>query len=155
MGQQLHRFFAITENVIYVISDIRNRDGVPTVKIVHEIGPNSSPFKERLTGGKIVNITGRHGIVLSSGSKNIGVDEKEVNQANWGDHTSLVSALTITEEDMERILQDNGNKIFCPWDDRWIPQTQEVLRRIGDTHPIFRISWLCMPDEVMYHLDVV
>ena len=138
----INQFFAVTKTSIYLVS-ASGEKGDPTLKKIARHGESMVPLDETLAGGKFLGITAV-GIVLydnpgSSSQAHLGRVPwpEEINSMWWGGKTSPVAALFLTREEAEKCFNSPD---LQEKDLRWLENTKEILRQVGDNHPAFVIS---------------
>lgn len=135
---QIKEFFAVTKTSIY--------------HVVMEEGPNASAKKIALHApsevpvgdsfrGPMLAICKQliayvpEGGGMTSYERNI----ESVNMRWWTGNSSLIVALF---KDEKAARECSGEKDLVPCDPRWLKETTELLRAIGNDHPAFSIcTW--------------
>lgn len=135
----LHKFYAVTQTSVYLVSDKKNKDSVPLVKKIALKGESKVPVDGVLKDGFLVGIT-RFGIVLFNDYK--GRDPELLNIAFWGGKSSPITALFLSRKQALACL---NSEHLQTCDCRWQRQTKEVVETIGKDHPVFVVSKLASP----------
>jgi len=128
----LHKFYAVTYTSVYLVKD-KDEDGRPAAVKIALRGESNLPIGHRLRGGSMIAICYRLIAYSPEGNREI----EKINTFYWGDSTSRIVALFKTEEEA-RICFASNNLKSC--DPRWINETREVLREIGEDHPVFYVA---------------
>lgn len=135
----LHKFYAVTQTSVYLVTDKRDKNRVPLVKKIALKGESKIPVGGRLKEGSLVGIT-RFGIILYDDIK--GRDPELINIALWGGRSSPITALFLNKKQALACL---NSKSLQMCDCRWQRQTKEVDEAIGKDHPVFVVSGLASP----------
>jgi len=88
----LHKFYAVTQNSVYLVTDKRDKNLVPLVKKIALKGESKILVGDRLKEGSLVGIS-RFGIILYNDIKR---RDPELNMALWGGKSSPITALFLT-----------------------------------------------------------
>ncbi|MDP1718942.1 MAG: hypothetical protein Q8L24_00760 [bacterium] len=150
----LKKFFAVTTTSIYEVIC----DGKSLAPIVRKVALRGS-------SAVIVGGTLKDGTMLSVGKNLVMFTpeghswlspmtsfERDLDKVplQWqGGHSSYVVSLFLKKTDAEKCLAADSEKVCDP---RWLEQTKEVLRAIGDDHPQISMPsspnlWLMSPDS--------
>lgn len=133
----MKEIFAVTvSHSIYRI-DLKTRaeNDQPIVEKVAGRPESKIKVGERLRNGYFVGI-GEWGIVLyHPGSRSDRAEDTNI--VNWGGKTAQVVALFALKRQAEMCADKNDLK---PFDPRWQEPTSEILRQIGDDHPIVKLQ---------------
>jgi len=132
-------FFAVTlDPAVWHISSKKDLEGTPTVERIAQISGGPIPVGGRLAGGKFVGIGGS-GIVLyvDPYSPRKRRRPEEVETIYWGGYTPPIVALCLQEGEALMCLHSKELQV-C--DSRWREETEEVLKYIGNDHPVFVLS---------------
>lgn len=139
----VEEFYAVTETSVYRVSSLKDSRGTPIVEKIALRGKSARPVGDRLHGGSLVGIM-KVCIVLYdedyspfSGPRKRHQRPEEVNIAFWGEYTSPISALCLKRDEAMMCLHSKDLKNCDP---RWRTETEEVLKCIGDHHPVFILS---------------
>jgi len=137
----IHKFYAVTlSRSLYLVSDEKDSHKTPIVEKIALLGESRVLPGECLHNGELVGIT-RRGIFLYFkfyGQESTRSDKiqrlEDVNTYYWGGHSTYIVGLFLKESSARRCLNSKNLKI-C--DSRWKNKTTEVLKLIGDDHPVF------------------
>jgi len=133
----IHEFYAVTRTSVYRVSDERDEKGFPIVEKVALKGESPVSVGERLKNGHSVGIM-KTGIVLYDyWHKEHNRRPEMINTAHWGGETTPITGLFLRKKEAMKCLLAEDLQM-C--DKRWQQETEEVLRAIGDDHPVFVLS---------------
>jgi hypothetical protein len=128
----LSRFYAVTEYSIYCLRAELDQDGYVFIEKFAQRGSGSLGLGQRLQGGTVALIAGGR-----LHSVDPGIDPRECPfYLNLAVRTSRLVGLFFT---MNEAIEAFNASDPQPWDDRWFRQSGEVLKRIGNDHPFFRV----------------
>jgi hypothetical protein len=133
---ELHSFFAVTLTSLYWVTDRKDQHDWPIVMKIGIAGQSNIPVNAMLKNGTMVGITGPVGIMLYHPSSRSRLPEM-VNVESWGDHTSPLVGLFLSEIGARECLATE-NRVVC--DPRFIEETRKVIDAIGSNHPVFVIA---------------
>lgn len=128
----LHKFYVVTKTSIYLVED-KGADGYPSAVKIALRGQSKLPVGHRLRGGNMIAICWKLIAYSPEGNREI----EKVNTFYWGDSTSHIVALFKTEDEARLCFASDDPKSCDP---RWIEETREVLREIGEDHPVFYVA---------------
>jgi len=137
--EKLDRFFAVTKTSAYRVESEKDENRDPIVEKIALRGESRVQVGECLHNGDFVGIM-KGGLVLylEDHPKSGRIQKpEEVNTAFWGGHTSAIIGLFLRVEGA-MICHDSKNLEIC--DPRWRKETEETLRAIGNSHPVFILS---------------
>ena len=134
----IHEFFAITETSVYIITDKKDENGIPTVEKIALRGKSKIPVGGKLRNGSLVGITKERILLYYESYPGHGKRLQRPEDANeWGGGTSQIIALFLNKEEA---MNCSNSQDLKAWDPRWEKQTKKVLNSIGDNHPVFVLS---------------
>jgi len=134
----LHKFYAVTQNSVYLVTDKRDKNLVPLVKKIALKGESKILVGDRPKEGSLVGIS-RFGIILYNDIKR---RDPELNMALWGGKSSPITALFLNRKQALACL---NSEYLQMCDCRWQRQTKKVNKAIGKDHPVFVVSKLASP----------
>jgi hypothetical protein len=138
----IEEFYAVTETSAYQVSSEKDSDNTPIVEKIDMVGKSMVSIGDRLHGGSLVGIM-KDGLVLYlEDYKWFSKHERpqrpeDVSIAFWGGRTSPIVALCLKKDDALTCLHSKGLKRCDP---SWRKETEEVLQKISDDHPVFILS---------------
>ncbi len=150
----IHQFYVVTMTSVYHVRDGINKKGNccgPEAEKIALKGESKVPVGHRLKGGRMVAICDRLIMYIPEGGGMTSFQRKieMVNTNYWGGCTSsIVSLFLVTRGERKRARECFRHDDIEPCDPRWLKDTQEVLDKIGDSHPVFEICrhhGLCLP----------
>jgi hypothetical protein len=142
MSDCLEKFFVVTKNSLYEV--VAPESGpAPVAKRIKEHSPNKDmPIGAVITYPNVsickwlqFYIPERYGFMHPM----TGVEREiaQVNTAYWGGRTSGIVALFLNENDAETCFESSDLELCDP---RWLENTKEVVKRIGNEHPTVTVS---------------
>lgn len=155
MPESIHEFYAVTLNPtsIFKVTDRRDADNCPVVFCMASRRMGVTPPRFGLHGGTLVAVT-KKGIIIyrepyfhsSDAGPQPPTPIEQVSPAYHGDRTNDVVALFPANMNGEHDL-GFAQAMSCfhalrlvRLDPRWKEDTLETLARIGEFHPVFRLS---------------
>ncbi len=139
MNGSIRLFYAVTQNSVYQVTDVKDERGWPTVRKVAARSGDKMPLGSTLKEGTLVGIS-RFGIILYNH-----IDRKDpelVNIVLWGGKTSPLVGLFLKKPKALKCFNSN-NPEMC--DARWQRETKKVINAIGKDHPVFVVSKSASP----------
>jgi hypothetical protein len=141
MSQSLYCFFyALTARSLYCVSDDRDPQGCPIVRIIATKRKDQAYVGDRLRKGSHVGIAGTFGIILYN--PNPDAEDRlpeKLDIAAWGDHTSGIVGLFFGETEARKALETSS---LGENDPRFWKSSARVIEAIGNDHPVFVVSGL-------------
>lgn len=142
MNTILETFYALTANGVWEVSTKRHNLTVPTVRLVKPCGGAEMRLGTMLRGGNSVTVAcrfiGLHFQDFSRRSATISFKlPEEMSDSDQGDRTpELVACFLHLERAIAADTLPNSVLARSAFED----ETKEVLRRIGQNHPVFVVS---------------
>lgn len=139
-NKPLTEFFAITMNSVYHV--IGQELGKPIVTKIQARVEGKIPVGGMLLNGAMLGICRQLQLYFPEGGgliSQVTFFERRLEMVNtyyWGGHTSDIVALCLTEE---RAMEITNQPDLRPCDPRWLDDTREVIRLIGENHPVFEV----------------
>ena len=133
----LKKFFAVTLTSIYSVTSDTGRGGWPEITKLAYNCTGGEPYDTKYCGPLVSvgrNIVTYSPIIDEEGHPVRNIDD--IPQSYWFQHTSLVVALFIKEEEARDCFQEKNLKSL---DSRWCRNTRDVLSEIESTHPTFTL----------------
>ena len=139
----LDEFYVVTLTSVYHVK-AKDNDGYPSAVKIAAKGKSKVSVGQKLLNGDMVGICKfltmyypeKYGLL----SPLTGIERRieQVNTRFWGGHTSAIVALFLDRNSALKCL--NLYNDLQPCDPRWLSDTQNVLREIGEEHPVFYIA---------------
>ena len=134
----LRKFYAVTLTSLYEVEVLGKK--IPVLEKLALRGESSIPVGGKFIGeDKILSIGRQLILFIPEGGGYIGSFERKIEQVNtryWGAQTSPIIALFLKKNEAEKCFKSE-NQQEC--DTRWVKETKEVLKAIGEEHPAFSI----------------
>ncbi len=138
MAEVLHEFYAVTKTSLYLVTDVKDPDGIPLVAKRLQDGSSRLECGQRLEGGSLVAVT-RRGLIMFNSHPKAGRRIEQINSNYWGGGTTGIVALFLREFEATYCF-NNADFPRISSDPSWSEYTRAVLDAIGNDHPVFVLS---------------
>lgn len=136
MTEPLREFFAVTMTSVYQVT-ARGENGRPCAEKIALRGESKFPVGAKMEDPMLaVAVFLQFYIPEGGGITSFERRLEMVNTRYWTAGTSRIVALFLDEE---KALACNGQPDLVPCDPRWLGETKEVLKAIGEENPTISI----------------